>query len=189
VSDTAEDYLGVSIRPLTPEEIAVEPRAKSGVRVTVEVKPGLPQGNFEGTLTLTTNQSPDPVTVKVVGNVASDILIMGPNVNRERLLVGLGAISQKDGKKQTAFLIVKGPHRDDTKVEIESVEPTVDFSARLGDPIRDTPKTIRYPIIMEVPAGAAPTTRGEANFAKIHVKTTHPELKELTINVRYVVKE
>jgi len=155
----------------------------------VDVKPGLPQGDFEGTLTMTMNEGSDPVTGKIVGNVASDILIMGPNVNRERMLVGLGAISQKEGKKQTAFLIVKGPHRDETKVEIESVEPTTDFSAKLGDPIRDTPKTIRYPILIEVPPGAAPTTRGEGNHAKIRIKTTHPEIKELAINVRYVVKE
>jgi hypothetical protein len=189
VSETAENHLAVSFRPLTADEIAVEPRAKSGVKVTVEVKPGLPQGDFEGTLTMTTNEGSDPVAVKIVGNVASDILIMGPNVNRERMLVGLGAISQKEGKKQTAFLIVKGPHRDETKVEIESVEPTADFSAKLGDPIRDTPKTIRYPIVIEVPPGAAPVTRGDGNHAKIHIKTTHPEIKELTINVRYVVKE
>ena len=157
--------------------------------MTVEVKPGLPQGDFDGTITITTNESTEPITVRVIGNIASDILLMGPNVLREKSLLGLGAVSQKDGKKQTIFLIVKGPHRDDTRVEIESVEPTVDFSAKLGEPIRDTPKTIRYPIVIEVPPGAAPVTRGEGNYAKIHVKTTHPEVKEMTINVRYVVKE
>jgi hypothetical protein len=181
--------LSVSFAPLTSEELAKEPRAKDGVKMTVEVKPGLPQGDFDGTISVTTNQSSDPVTVKVIGNIASDILLMGPSVVRERMLVTLGAVPQKDGKKLTIFLLVKGPHREDTKVEIASVEPTVDFSVKLGEPIRDTSKTIRYPIVMEVPPGAAPVTRGEGNYAKIHVKTTHPEIKEMTINVRYVVKE
>jgi hypothetical protein len=188
-SDTAEKYLTVSFRPLTPEEIAVDPRAKSGLKMTVEVKPGLPQGDFEATVTVTTNQSDEPETIKVLGNIASDILLMGPNVTRERSLVSLGAISQKGGKKQTVFLIVKGPHRDETKVEIDSVDPPADFSAKLGEPIRDTPKTIRYPVAIEIPPGAAPVTHGEGNYAKINIKTTHPEIKELTIRVRYVVKE
>jgi hypothetical protein len=188
-SARAGEHLSVSFAPLTSDELAKDPRAKDGVKMTVEVKPGLPQGDFDGTISVTTNQSSDPVTVKVIGNIASDILLMGPNVTRERMLVSLGAVPQKEGKKQTIFLLVKGPHREDTKVEIESVEPKVDFSVKLGEPIRDTARTIRYPIVMEVPPGAAPVTRGEGNYAKIHVKTTHPEIKELTINVRYVVKE
>jgi hypothetical protein len=188
-SARAGEHLSVSFAPLTSDELAKEPRAKHGVKMTVEVKPGLPQGDFEASISVTTNQSSDPVTVKVIGNIASDILLMGPNVTRERMLVSLGAVPQKEGKKQTIFLLVKGPHREDTKVEIESVEPKVDFTVKLGEPIRDTARTIRYPIVMEVPPGAAPVTRGEGNYAKIHVKTTHPEIKELTINVRYVVKE
>jgi hypothetical protein len=188
-SARAGDHLSVSFAPLTSDELAKEPRAKDGVKMTVELKPGLPQGDFDGAISVTTNQSSDPISVRVIGNIATDILLMGPNVMRERSLVGLGAVSQKDGKKLTIFLIAKGPHREDTKVEIESVEPTVDFSAKLGEPIRDTAKTIRYPIVIEVPPGATPVTRGEGNYAKIHVKTTHPEIKELTISVRYVVKE
>jgi hypothetical protein len=188
-SARAGEHLSVSFGPLTSDELAKEPRAKDGVRMTVELKPGLPQGDFDATISVTTNQSSDPLTVKVIGNIATDILLMGPNVMRERSLVGLSAVSQKDGKKQTVFLIVKGPHRENTKVEIDSVEPKVDFSAKLGEPLRDSAKTIRYPIVIEVPPGAAPVTRGEGNYARIHVKTTHPEIKEMTINVRYVVKE
>jgi hypothetical protein len=186
--DLAE-HLNVSFAPLSSDELAKEPNAKSGQKMTIDVKPGLPQGQFDENITVTTNQSIDPLTIRVIGNVATDILLMGPNVNRERSQVNLGAFSQKDGKKHTVFLIVKGPHRDDTKVEIESYEPKIDFSAKLGEPIRDTEKTIRYPITIEVPPGATPVTRTEGSQAQIHVKTTHPEVKELTIKVRYVVKE
>ncbi len=188
-SARAGEHLTVSFAPLTSDELAKEPRAKDGVKMTVEVKPGLPQGDFDGTISVTTNQSSEPLSIRVIGNIASDILLMGPSVMRERMLVSLGAVPQKEGKKLTVFLLVKGPHREDTKVEIESVEPTVDFSVKRGEPIRDTAKTIRYPITIEVPPGAAPVTRGEGNYAKIQMKTTHPEIKELTIKVRYVVKE
>src|SRR5262249_43727456 len=114
---------------------------------------------------------------------------MGPNVVREKSLVGLGAISQNIGKKHTIFLIVKGPHREDTKVNLETSEPAKEFTARLGEPIRDSAKTIRYPIIIEVPPGATPVTRMEGTYANVHVTTTHPDVKEIDIKVRYVVKE
>ena len=182
-------FLNVSFGPLSLEDLAREPKAKGGLKMNIEVKPGLPQGDFQDTISITTNQSSDPLTVRVIGNIASDILLMGPNLDRERSVVGLSAFSQKDGKKQTIFLIVKGPHRDDTKVQIESFEPTTDFSAKLGEPIRDTLKTIRYPIVIEVPPGAKPVTRTEGSHAQIHITTTHPEVKELTIKVRYIVKE
>jgi len=182
-------FLGVNVAPLTPTELASEPKAKSGYKVTIDVKPGLPQGDFEDNLTITTNQSIDPLTVKIIGNIASDILLMGPSVYRDKSLVTLGAIPQKEGKKHTVYLIVKGPHREETKVAIESIEPTKDFSATLGEAIHDTTKTIRYPITIEIPAGAAPATRGDGSYAHVHVKTTHPEIPEIDIRVRYVVKE
>ncbi len=183
------EHMDVSIAPLTESDLAREPKAKAGLKVNLAIKPGLPQGDFENTLNITTNQGSDPLTVKVIGNIASDIMLMGPNVMREKLLVTLGTFPQSAGKKHTVFLLVKGPERDNVKINIDGVEPTKDFSATLGEPIRDTAKTIRYPIVIEIPPGASPVTRLEGSYAKIHVKTTHPDLKDLDIRVRYVVKE
>lgn len=182
-------HFDISFAPLSTDELAREPNAKGGQKMTVEVKPGLPQGDFSETISITTDQNPEPLSVRVIGNIASDILLMGPNVTRAKLLVSLGAISQKVGKKHTVFVLVKGPHRDDTKVQIESVEPASEFSAKLGEPIRDSAKIVRYPITIEVPAGATLVTRMEGSYATINVTTTHPEVKELNIKVRYVVKE
>jgi hypothetical protein len=188
-SAKAQDFVSVSFSPLADADLAREPKAKGGKKMNIEIKPGLPHGDFEGTISVTTNQGSEPLSVKVIGNVASDILLMGPNVVREKLLVSLGAFSQKEGKKHTIFLIVKGPHRDETKVEIASVEPTTEFSAKLGEPVRDTAKTIRYPIVIEIPPGAAPGARTEGTYGKIRISTTHPDVKDLEVKVRYVVKE
>ena len=182
-------FLDISFTPLTEAEIAREPKAKAGLKVNIAVKPGMPQGDFNDTLTINTNQSPDALQLRIIGNIASDIMLMGQNVFREKQIVSLGAIPQKAGKKHTIYLLVKGPHRDDTKVTIDRVEPSTEFSATLGEPIRDTAKTIRYPIVIEVPPGAAPVTHGEGSYAKVRITTTHPEIKELDLKVRYVVKE
>lgn len=182
-------YVEVSFAPLVKEEVAKEPNAKSGLKMTVKMKPGLAYGDFNEPLTVTTNQSEDPIRFNIIGNIASDVLLMGPNVTREKLLVSLGAIPQAAGKKHTVYVLVKGPHRDETKVEIESVEPQQDFSVTLGDAIRDSAKIVRYPLTIEIPKGATPVTRMEGSYARIQLKTTHPEVKELGIRVRYVVKE
>jgi uncharacterized protein DUF1573 len=184
-----EKYFGISLAPLAADDLAREPNAKGGVKLQVEVKPGLPYGDFSESVSITTNHSPDPLTLRIIGNIASDIFLMGQNVVRDKSLVSLGAFPQKEGKKHTIFLIVKGPHRDDTKVNIESFEPTSEFSARLGEPIRDSAKTIRYPIVIEIPPGATPVARMEGTYANIHVTTTHPDVKEMNIKVRYIVKE
>jgi len=184
-----EKYFDVSFAPLSTDEVAREPNAKGGLKMQIEVRPGLPHGDFNESFTLTTNQNPEPLIVRVIGNIASDIWLMGPNVVRDKLIVGLGAISQHVGKKHTVYLMVKGPHREETKVEIKSFEPTHDFSAKLGEPIRDSARTIRYPIVIEVPAGSTPVNHMEGSYAMIHVATTHPDIKEMDIKVRYVVKE
>lgn len=183
-----EKFFNITFTPVSADDLVRE-KAKSGLKMNVEVKPGLPYGDFNVPVAVTTNQSTDPVKVTIIGNIASDILLVGQNVIRDKSIVSLGAISQKEGKKQTIFLIVKGPHRDETKVELASYEPTSDFKATLGDPIRDSAKTIRYPIVIEVPPGATPVTRMEGSYAKINITTTHPEIKEVNIRVRYVVKE
>lgn len=182
-------FVEVSFAPLETADLAREPDAKGGLKMTVRIQPGLPLGDFNEPLVLHTNQNSEaPVTVRLIGNVASDVLVMGPGVTRERLLVNLGTFSHKEGKKQTIYVLVKGPYRDQTTVEIAAVEPeTSDFRVTLGEPLRDTPKTVRYPLTLEIPPGSPPVSRLDA--AKIHLKTTHPDVKELTLRVRYVAKE
>jgi hypothetical protein len=108
----------------------------------------------------------------------------------ERLLVNLRTIPHGAGAKRTVFLGVKGPFRDQTTLKIESLDPQQDFLATLGDAIRDNPKTVRYPLTIEIPASAPPVARnGDPNYAKIKLSTTHPQVKEVVVNVRYIVKE
>ena len=182
-------FVEVSFTPLQPADLAREPAAKGGLKMTVQIKPGLPLGDFNEPLVLHTNQSREtPLTVRLIGNVASDVLVMGPGVVRERLLVNLGTFPHKEGKKQTIYVLVKGPYRDQTTVQLAGVEPaTDDFRVTLGEPLHDTPKTVRYPLTIEIPPGAPPVSRLDA--VKIHLATTHPDVKELTLRVRYVAKE
>ena len=52
------------------------------------------------------------------------------------------------------------------------------------------PKIVRFPLTIEVPAGATPASHAaEGAYGLINLTTTHPDTKEMTIKVRYVVKE
>ena len=183
-------WFNVSFEPLSADEVSKQPDAKAGVLMTVELKSGLPIGRIDQQIRLTTNQNPDaPVTIRVYGDVASDVSLIGPG-HPEQLLIELPTISRDQGTRQTVHLMIKGPYRDQTELKIASVEPADEFTATLGEPNRDNPKRVRYPLTIEVPPNARPVSRNSAGaFAQIRLTTTHPELKELTIRVRYVVPE
>lgn len=190
-SASQEKFIGVSFAPLTSEELAKEANAKGGLKMTIDVKPGLPMGSFNQTITVTTNQNAKvPLTVNVIGNVASDILLAGPRVDASNMLVSLGTIARGTAAKHTMYLRVKGPYREQTEVKLVSIEPAGRFNVTIGEASRDNPKIVLFPLTIEVPATAAPANHStEGAYAKIHLATTHPDVKELTINVRYLVKE
>ncbi len=186
-----KDWFTIAFTPLTTAEIAKEPKATAGLRLNIELKSGLPIGTINQSLKIATNQNREsPLTIRIYGDVASDISLFGAGADSRRLLVELPSFARAAGHKQTVFLFVKGPYRDQTELRVAAVEPTAEFSATLGEPNRDNPKRVRYPLIIEVPPYATPVSRNSTGaFAQIHVATTHPDVKELTIKVRYVVPE
>src|SRR5262245_46759844 len=183
------DNFSVAHVPLSAEEIAKEPNAKAGEKLTIDIKPGLPVGPFNQTVIVTTNQtSPVAVNIQVVGEVVSDILLSGAKTNKNTWSVYLGTIPRDEGIKHMVYLRIKGPHRDETQLRISSVEPAREFAASLGEPNRDIPKVVTYPLTIEVPTGATPVTRMEESYAKIYIATTHPDVKEIMLKVRFTVK-
>lgn len=189
--ETAEKF-DVSYRSLSAEEFSAQPDVVAGVEVTIKVRPGLPLGEFTQDLKLTTSFFPElaPIEIPIIGNVVSDISIAGPRVVADRFIVGLGTVPRSTGAKSTVYLIVKGPYREETKLQLESVTPSGEFTATLGEPQRDNPRVVRYALTIEIPPGGTPVSRlDDASWAAIHLSATHPQVKSLKINVRYVVKD
>jgi uncharacterized protein DUF1573 len=183
-------YFNASHRPLSAEEVAQQPGAKAGEKLLIDIKPGLPVGPFIQTAIVTTNQSsPVAVNVQLIGEVVSDILLAGSKINKNTWSVFLGTVPRQEGVKHTVYLRIKGPHRDETQFRITQTEPATEFSATLGDSSHEIPKVVTYPLTIEIPPGARPVARTEEGYAKIHIATTHPDVKELILKVRYTVKE
>jgi hypothetical protein len=183
------DRLKVSFEPLPPEKLP--PGGTSGVTIVLKVLPGLPLGPLAETLQITFNVPEyDPLDVPVYGSVVSDVSLAGPGVNAARLLVNLGQAPASEGLKRTAYIVVKGRHRGDTQVQLVGTEPSAEFQATLGEPMRDNPALVRFPLTIEIPPNATPVARtGDENFARVKLTTTHPQVKEMTVKLRYIIKE
>lgn len=188
-----EDFFSAEFRPLTKEELAAEKGALSGVEVTIQVKPGLPLGNIGQTIKLTTNlPNTSPLTVPLEGRIVGDIMVVGAGTVSDQNLVSLGAATSSAGKTLKVHLIVKGPHREETTLKISEVAPADSLQAVLGEPLTDNPQVTRYPLTLTIPVGAKPVSRlglKPAEAGVVRIATTHPQIKEFVILVRFAVTE
>jgi hypothetical protein len=184
------DHFEVSYAALSPEEVAQESGAFHGVEVTLTILPGLPLGPLAQTLKLSTNLvGHEAIEIPVVGNMVSDVSIVGSGVIADRLLINLGTLAQGAEHTKTVYLMVKGPYREETGLQIESLEPAQEFEATLGEPIRTNPKIVRYPLSIVIPAGITPVVRtSDETYARLKLAITHPQVKEMTVRLRYIVK-
>lgn len=90
-------------------------------------------------------------------------------------------------------VLIKGPRRNDVELSITSAFPAGTLQVSLGTPKSINEGAVRMiPLHIEVPPGAAPVNLmgGSENndYGKILVGTTHPEVKELQILVRFAVE-
>ncbi len=181
----------ISFVPLSAEELAREPTAKGGMKMKVDLPSGLPFGDINATVSITTDQNlQSPMQIHLIGNVSTDVLLSGPKTISDKMLVNLGTLNRAEPTKHTVYIRVKGPHRESTEVKIAKTEPATEFSAKVGEPNRDNPKIVLYPLTIEIPANATPVSRAaDGAYALIHLTTTHPDVKEMTIKVRYIIKD
>lgn len=190
-SDQLDKYQ-IVFEPLTPEEVARQQYAVSGVKMIVTIKPGLPVGSRRQGLRLTTSFADlkEPLLVPVNVTVVGDITLAGSGVFKGRG-ISLGSVDQTTGKKATVFLLVKGPHREETQIEVERIEPAGAFIARLEQPDPSVKTAKRIPLVVEVPPGSPLINLSGSDGSergKIHLKTTHPSMPTMMIDVAFVIR-
>ena len=184
-------FFELEFTPLETSEIPANSEYKSGVEMRVHMKPGLPLGQLAQTIQLTTNRNPaGKFEIPVYGTVVSDISLIGPGASAENMMVDLGSFKSSEGAKATVYLVVKGPHREETELKIASVTPAAELSAVLGEPLRNNAQLISYPVSLQVSPGAIPVSRlSSGSRIAVRVETTHPQIKEVTFHVKYAVVE
>lgn len=188
------DHYELAVAPLSPAEVSAEKDAKSGSLLTLTAKSGLPIGPIHQTIRLETNLSAAPLDIPIRGTVTSDISLVhaggGKEFVNDKNLLRLGKLSTGQGAKVQLFLIVKGPHRNDTKINVESVDPSDVMQVTLGEP-KVSEAFVRYPVSLMIPAGSPTINRqgGEqGQFGKVVFHTTNPVAKEVRLFVQFAIE-
>lgn len=184
-------HFALAEEPLSAEELAAEPGAKAGRKVTVTLKPGMPVGPLHSTVRLETNQKDVlPIEIPIKGTVVSDISLAPRNdLDLEENIFKWGTISGAQGKSVTLHVTVRGKHRDDVKIKVGEVDPP-ELQVTVGEP-KGSGEVRIYPVTLTIPPGTPSITRlgGTATpFGKIVLETTHPTAPQLVLHVRFAVE-
>lgn len=187
---TMRDKFDVTIQPVAKADLP-NPNAKSGVLVTLTSKPGLPIGRINQWLTVKTNlEDGEHLEIPVTGRVVGDISVRGLGWNEELAALLLGSIKSSEGKQQTLNLMVRGAEAEKVTFEVVSSDPP-ELQATIGEPKKLRDGLVSFPLKVEIPAGTrsmvrTDTAQGEAG--RIVLRTTHPNVKELVLSVRFSVE-
>jgi hypothetical protein len=176
-----------SHRKLTPDELkSVEPMAKSGYRVTISLKPGLPLGRIDRKIRVSTNVV-EPMEMAVSGLVAGDLSVAEVGAwSAHNQLFNLGETQSDQGASKSLFLIVGGADFQNVKVEVKRTVPSA-LQAKVGKPLVGA-ETARWPITISVPPGTPAMSHADkGEYGQVVLETTHPEQKEFVIDVSFLV--
>ncbi len=176
-----------------PADVVDAKGAKSGVRVKVSAKSGLPLGRIQRRIRVT-YAGDKQIEADLTGEVVSDItwLASSSGFNRNANLLRIGSIPQGKGKTVKMHLVVKGPHRKDTKLEISRTDPAEALQAEIGEPREiNAGKSLMYPVTLTIPKDAPPVSRlglAEKRRAVVEIATTHPDVKQVRLLINFAVE-
>ncbi len=188
---TAEYFdVDFSMPPLSAEQLAKEPEARSGRTLKVTVKPGLPLGRFRQTIQLRTDLDPArEVEIPVMGTVVSDISVYGDRWDETYGLLTIGTVASEKGAEAHLTVIVRGPHRQDVKFEVAEVFP--DFLEVEAGERLSTGAVKLIPVTIRIPAGSPQANHvgsDQGRVGRVLINTNHPKVPQLRMLVRFAVK-
>jgi hypothetical protein len=186
-------FFEAKLSPLGREDLKEEKDATSGYRIEVTVKPGLPQGPFQQKILLATNYPEKPeLAAPIEGKIYHDISIIGPGWNEADEVLLIGTVKSRENYRRRVLLIVRGSQRKG--VQFRVVEPApAPLKVTLGrtEELRNG-KISQTPLTIEIPSGSRPVNhlgQDRKDWAKITLETTHPQVPQVTIYVRFAVEE
>ena len=187
---TAENFQVLDIEPLSAERLAEEPDAISGCLVRVAVKSGLPLGEFQQTIELTTNQEPSPtVKIPLVGMIGKDFSIFGKGWDGD--VLNLGVVTSPEGIQRDLYLIGGGPYHKEVKFTLAPPTPDL-LQVELGETTEYAPgKASRTTITIRIPPGSRSVNHlgsGAGGLGLITILADHPEVADIKIRVRFAVR-
>ena len=190
----ATPFFEAKVETIPPDQLAaIEPQAKSGCRVLVTLKPGLPLGPFRQTIFLTfdTGEGGERTDfeVPIEGAVVSDLSIVGPGWRGKTGVLSLGNVNRDRGATRHLKLLVRGDARHDVAVEPIKLDPPW-LRVTIGEPTELTASVVQIPLSVEIPPGGPSAVyRGTklGKYAEIILGIkNHPDAKQIRMHVTFV---
>lgn len=165
--------------PLSEREME-ELEVKSGYQVFIELKPGLPLGDFHEELEVKTNHPKKPVLkMAITGRAVGPISVVPSEVFLSRVSTLRGGTAVINlwvrGQDHTSFSVLSAPK------QVQAQISEVDDPSLKSDP---EAKARRYRMMVTIPPGTAP---GKITGAII-LKTDHPHAAEVKVPVNVTVQ-
>ena len=188
------DKVKVNAMPTTVDKLRFpeHEKANGAAQVDVVIPAGRPMGPFESRVLLRTNvKNVSDVELAVTGTVVGDLqIIAGPSYESQHSILNLGKVDRRTGTTARLHLSVRGALQDSLKLEVGEIVPAESMNVTIGDPKQQTNRTL-FPIICTIPENAPaamyPGTN-PSNFGKFIIKTNHPNIPEVRVNVRLIVE-
>ncbi len=190
---TAE-YFEFAEEPIPADQLT-EPNAKSGCKITLTVKPGLPLGAIRQKIRLAmqvgdSDEYPE-IEIPIYGNVVSDISVIGSGWNGDYSLLSINEVNGAQGAKRNLVVLVRGDHRDAVTVEPVSASPDW-LKTTLGEPSKLNDSVIQIPLTIEIPPGTPPANHlgsEQGKYAKIVLKVNnHPHITEIPLYLKFLIE-
>lgn len=188
-------FFEISSQPIAKSELG-DAKAKCGVLVNVTVKPGLPLGPVRQTIRLDLAMAGvaeiSKIEIPVEGTVDADISIAGQGWNPDRNLLKIGKIKSSQGFARDMFLLVRGEHRHDLKVQVGQLSPDW-LNVSLGEPVElNKGAVIKIPLRIEIPPGSPVSNHSGTDlgkFGEVVLETTHPDVRQIRMLLNFAIEQ
>jgi hypothetical protein len=162
--------------------------AKSGIELTVKLKPGLPVGSFSQGIRIQTNvEGEEETIIPVNGEVGGAVNIFGKDWERDLHYLNIGNVRQSQGDKRTVYVLMHGlgsvkldpPEVNEDVLKVKYGEIT---SLKGG-------ALVKVPVEIEIPP-ASPLVNhmgGKGKLAEIVIPTDKSELGRVKLLVKFAV--
>ncbi len=167
-------------------------KANGAARLDLVIKPGMALGPVDSKIIFDTNiKNIANLELTVTGKIVGDIQILGgSSYDVERNLYNFGTVNKAQGAVARLHISAQGPQRNDLKFEVAEVIPAESLQVTVGEPKRQNNRTL-YPLTCTIPENAPaamfPGTNS-TNFGKVIIKTNHPSIPEVRLNLRLIVE-
>ncbi len=192
------EFFSAEILPMSSEEVA-ETGAKSGQRVRVTVKPGLPVGAIRQTIRLSVSLPEEEddriLDVAIEGTVDSDISLVGRGWNSLYNRLMIGEVRSNQGVKRELYVMLRGPRRTETAIKAASVNPPW-LKVELGEPRQLSAGengqggVSQIPLTIEIPPGAPAANflgAGDSKPAEVVLETNNPDVPQIRMEVQFLI--